>query len=119
MARTLARQAAVVALFKALRAAKGGPPLGTRLAALPRMIVAAFRGEYDGRGRVGLMALATAYIIWPFDFLPEAILTFPGLIDDAFVLTWLAGAILSETERFLTWERHRRPGVGRFVADGR
>ena len=35
---------------------------------------------------------------------------FFGLIDDAFVLTWLTGALLSETERFLEWEKTKGRG---------
>src|ERR671921_2487360 len=64
MARTLKRTAAFTALAKALvSGARGGPSVGKRLAALPRMVAATTRGEYDGGLRVALMAAASAYVI--------------------------------------------------------
>jgi uncharacterized membrane protein YkvA (DUF1232 family) len=74
------------------------------------MIKASLRGEYDGGMRILLMAAASLYIISPLDAIPELFTAFIGLIDDAFVLTWLTGALLSETERFLEWERQRNLG---------
>ena len=54
------------------------------------------------------MAAASLYIVSPLDAVPELILRCSsGLIDDAFVVTWLTGALLSETERFLEWEKAR------------
>jgi uncharacterized membrane protein YkvA (DUF1232 family) len=108
MARTLKRTAAFTALARALTAgARGGPSLGQRLAALPRMLKATARGEYDGRLRVALMATAAAYVVSPIDLMPEAFLLVLGLADDAVMITWLAGTVLSETERFLEWEKRR------------
>jgi uncharacterized membrane protein YkvA (DUF1232 family) len=112
MAKTLKRTAAFTALGKALiSGVRGGPSLGKRVAALPRMIKATTRGEYDGGKRVALMALATAYIISPIDLIPEAIFLVFGLADDAVAVAWLAGAVLAETERFLEWERQRAHAV--------
>ncbi|GIF12438.1 YkvA family protein [Actinoplanes teichomyceticus] len=106
MARTLKRTAAFTALGRALMAgARGGPSLGRRLAAIPRMLKATARREYDGGMRVALMAAATAYVLSPIDAVPEAFLWVFGLVDDAVAITWLAGTVLSETERFLEWER--------------
>ena len=108
MARTLGRTAAFTALARALMSgARGGPSIGTRLAALPRMIHATMRREYDGGVRVALMAAATVYTVSPVDAVPEAFLLLFGLVDDAVMITWLAGAILSETGRFLEWEQRR------------
>lgn len=108
MGRTLKRTAAFTALARALTAgARGGPSLAKRLAALPRMIAATARGEYDGGKRLFLLAAATAYVVSPIDAVPEAFLLVVGLVDDAVMITWLAGAVLSETERFLEWERER------------
>lgn len=105
MGRTLARTAAFRALWRALSAGtRGGPGLGRRMAALPRMIRASLRGQYDGGARLFAMALAGAYVVSPVDFLPEAALLAVGLVDDVVVVTWLAGALLAETERFLRWE---------------
>ncbi|EEP73413.1 hypothetical protein MCAG_03740 [Micromonospora sp. ATCC 39149] len=108
MGKTLKRGTAFAALARALTAgARGGPSLGARLAALPRMIRATARGEYDGGLRLALMTAATAYIVSPIDLLPEIPLAVFGLADDAVMVTWLAGAVLSETERFLEWEVRR------------
>jgi uncharacterized membrane protein YkvA (DUF1232 family) len=108
MARTLKRTAAFTALAKALvSGARGGPSLGERLVALPRMFAATARGEYDGGLRLALMAAATAYVVSPVDVIPEAFLFVVGLADDAVMIAWLAGTLLSETERFLEWEKQR------------
>jgi uncharacterized membrane protein YkvA (DUF1232 family) len=91
-----------------LRVFKPGPPgLGKRLAAIPRMIAATMRGEYDGKGRLAMMAMAGVYIVSPIDLVPELFLFILGLVDDAAVAVYFAGALLDETERFLEWERQR------------
>ena len=111
MAKTLKRSAAFVALARALTSgARGGAPIGKRLAALPRMIRATARGEYDGGLRLAMMAAATAYVVSPIDVVPELFLAVFGLADDAIMITWLAGSVLAATARFLEWER-RRDGV--------
>lgn len=117
MVSKLRRTAAFTALGRALAAgARGGPSVGQRLAALPRMITATLRGRYDGGKRLALMVAALAYVVSPLDLLPEALLLLPGLADDALLVTWLAGAVLAETERFLDWERGRGLAVdGRVV----
>ncbi len=114
MAKTLKRAAAFTALGRALMAgARGGPSLGTRMAALPRMLKATAKGHYDGGMRVALMAAATAYVVSPIDAVPEAFLWVFGLVDDAVMVTWLAGTVLAETERFLEWEKMVKPVVVR------
>ena len=45
-------------------------------------IAATMRGEYDGKGRLSMMAVATLYIISPIDFVPEALFLVFGLIDE-------------------------------------
>jgi uncharacterized membrane protein YkvA (DUF1232 family) len=108
MAKTLKRTAAFTALARALTSgARGGPSLSKRLLALPRMVKATAKGEYDGGMRVLLMAAATAYVVSPVDAIPEALFLVFGLIDDAAMIAWLAGAVLSETGRFLEWEKQR------------
>jgi len=110
MAKRLGRTAAFVALWRQLRAThRGGDSLGRRLAALPRMIAASVRPRqrYDGLWRLLLMVAALAYVVWPVELIPELFLGPVGLIDDALVVTWLAGSVLSETGRFLDWERQR------------
>lgn len=103
----LGRRAAFAALWRVVRRARGGPSLGTRLSTLPRMLRATLTGRYDGKGRVAGMILALLYIVSPIDLVPEAFLSVFGLVDDSFVVVWLAGALLSETERFLVWEGRR------------
>jgi uncharacterized membrane protein YkvA (DUF1232 family) len=106
MGRRLSRTVAFVALWRQLRAARReGPGLGVRLRALPRLTVASVRRRYDGLWRVILMAVAFLYVVWPLDLVPVVALGPIGLIDDAVVITWLAGAVISETGRFLEWER--------------
>ena len=107
MAKYLKRTAAFTALARALVAgSRGGPSIAQRLAALPRMLKATARGQYDGGLRVALMAAATAYVISPLDLIPDWFLIV-GLADDAVMVAWLAGTILAETERFLDWEKQR------------
>jgi uncharacterized membrane protein YkvA (DUF1232 family) len=109
------RRTALIALVRAFK--PGTPGLGRRLASLPRMIKASLRGEYDGGYRLLLMAAASLYILSPLDALPELFLAVFGLIDDLFVATWLAGALLSETERFLEWEKSKGRGPSVIVAE--
>ena len=85
----------------------GTPGVARRIAAIPRMIRATVSKEYDGGGRLLLMLLSAGYMLSPIDAVPEALFLFVGLIDDAAVAAWLAGAVLDETERFLAWEKER------------
>jgi uncharacterized membrane protein YkvA (DUF1232 family) len=103
---TLRRRMAMTALLRVFK--PGTPGLGRRLAAIPRMIRATLRKEYDGGGRLVMMTLASVYIVSPIDLVPEAIFLFVGLIDDAAVAAYLAGALMDETERFLAWEDERK-----------
>ncbi len=104
----MGRMSAFAALWQALRGRRGpdAPPLGDQLMALPRLVSMTLRGQYPGldRGRLLLMATALAYVVSPIDLMPEALLFIVGLGDDALVLGWLAGAVLTETEAFLAWE---------------
>lgn len=98
----------------------GGPGLGDRCRALPRLVRATLAGRYHGvtPGHLGLLALALAYVVSPVDLLPEGLLPLVGLADDAVVVAWLAAALVHDTEDFLTWERSAAgatssPGAGR------
>lgn len=119
MAARLRRHAALRALARTLR--PGTPGVGRRLAAISRMLGATFRGEYDGRVRLLLIAVSGAYVVSPIDAVPEMIFAVFGLVDDAAVATYLVGALLDETERFLEWEkrRHSRRGPAVPRAPGR
>ncbi|HSK26156.1 MAG TPA: YkvA family protein [Jiangellales bacterium] len=85
----------------------GSPGLGERVAALPRLLRAAFGRRYDGLSwaRLALMAAGVAYIVSPIDLVPEALFWVFGVADDAAVAAWVAAAVLVETDRFLVWER--------------
>jgi uncharacterized membrane protein YkvA (DUF1232 family) len=113
MARKVTRRRAFAALWHAFRDSRrpGAPGIGDRLAAVPRMLGARLRGEYLGLGpsRLGMMALAVAYVVSPIDIAPELLLTVFGVADDTLVAMWLAGAVLDEAEQYLAWERRARP----------
>jgi uncharacterized membrane protein YkvA (DUF1232 family) len=112
-ARTLAY---VGALGRAVRLATraGGPSLGDRAAALPRMVKAVRSGEYTGisLGKIGLLAAGAAYVASPVDLVPEGVLGVLGLADDAMVLGWVATTLVEETEKFLAWEGAQGRGPG-------
>ena len=104
-------RALAAALMGARRA--GDPGLREQLTALPRLVAAVVRGRYTGTttSRLALMALAVGYVVSPVDLVPEAVFLLAGLVDDALVLTWLAGAVVDETTAFLRWERSGRPAA--------
>ena len=103
------RLAAFTALWRAVVRGQrpGAPGLGERLSATPRMVREALSGRYAalGRTRLALLGLALAYLISPVDFVPEAVVPLLGLADDGVVALWLAGAFLSATDDYLSWER--------------
>jgi uncharacterized membrane protein YkvA (DUF1232 family) len=105
------RLAAFTALWRAVSRGQrpGAPDLSERLSALPRMVGDALSGRYAalGRTRLAMLGLALAYLVSPVDLVPEAVVPLVGLADDGVVALWLAGAFLSETDRFLAWERTR------------
>ena len=104
-----ARIASVVAVARAVRMAvrPGGPSMGERAGAVPRMVRATFSGDYVGvsKGRLLMMLAAAGYLVSPLDLIPEAVLPIVGLADDALVLSWLATRLVEETEAFLEWEK--------------
>lgn len=95
----------------------GTPGVGARLASLPRLVWATIRGEYAGTSRARLVGIAAAlmYVISPVDLLPEMVLPLLGLGDDAIVISWIAAALINETESFLGWERERARTVRGYV----
>lgn len=115
------RWGALRTIASALRTAlrPGTPSMGERAASVPRLLRATFRGEYTGatRGRLLLIVAALAYVVSPIDLVPEAFLSVFGLADDAVVASWIAAALVNETENFLRWERTGSP-VGADAHDG-
>jgi uncharacterized membrane protein YkvA (DUF1232 family) len=109
------RAAALKVVWDAVRGARrpGAPGIAERLAAFPRMVRMGMSGRYPhlDRGRLGLMALGVLYVVSPIDLVPELIVPLVGLGDDAFVLAWVAGAMLDETGAFVAWERAAVPTV--------
>ena len=51
------------------------------------------------------------YVVSPVDLVPELLLPFLGLADDALVISWIAASVINETETFLDWERDRQRTV--------
>ena len=105
------RWGALRSLATAFRTATrpGTPGVATRLAALPRLVWATFKGEYAGTSRARLLAIVGAllYVISPIDLVPELVLPFIGLGDDAVGISWIAVALINDTESFLSWEHDR------------
>jgi uncharacterized membrane protein YkvA (DUF1232 family) len=53
------------------------------------------------------MLFATIYLVSPLDSMADAVFLIVGVIGDAALVTWLFGALMDETERFLRWDaRH-------------
>jgi uncharacterized membrane protein YkvA (DUF1232 family) len=102
----LRRRMALVALLRVFK--PGTPGLGRRLAAIPRMLAATVRGDYDGRRRMATMAVVAVYLFSPLEFIADAVFLLVGVVGNAGLATWLVGALMDETERFLEWERQRR-----------
>jgi len=56
-----------------------------------------------------MIVAALGYVVSPIDVVPEAFLSVLGLADDAVVASWIAAALVNETESFLRWERTAAP----------
>ena len=116
MATTSMRWGVFRSLVTALRVSTraGSPGILERLAALPRLTLATALGRYTGTSvkRLLILAGAVLYVVSPVDLMPEGLLGVFGLGDDAVVITWIAVAVVNETEAFLAWE-HDRPRSSR------
>jgi uncharacterized membrane protein YkvA (DUF1232 family) len=108
----MGRKEKLDALWSSMTGEQGGPPIGQRIAAFPRLVRETFAGRYDGKGRLAAIVGGLLYIISPIDLIPEAALLVFGLADDAVVAVIVAKLILTETERFLIWERRRAGSLG-------
>ena len=99
------RSAAFAAAAAHTAASDGPVGFLRRLASIPAMLRDSLTGRYVGlgRGRLMLLALAGLYIVSPIDLLPEALLTIPGLADDALVGVWLAASLLALSDDYLVW----------------
>jgi uncharacterized membrane protein YkvA (DUF1232 family) len=103
------RRSAAYAAAAAAAAAEGPTGFGSRIALIPRMVRDVLTGRYDGmsRGRLLVMVLAALYIVSPVDLMPEALLTIPGLADDAAVGAWLIASLLGATTAYRAWTNGR------------
>lgn len=109
------RREAAYAAAAAAAVSDGPTGLGSRVASIPRLARDVLTGQYGGmtRGRLGLMALAVVYIVSPIDVLPEALMTIPGLADDAAIAAWLVAALFGATTAYRAWEYDQSsPAVG-------
>jgi uncharacterized membrane protein YkvA (DUF1232 family) len=111
------RRAAFVAATAAAAAQDGPVGFAQRVAAFPRLVRDVLLGRYDGvsRGKLLMMVAAAIYIVSPIDVLPEALLTIPGLADDAVVAGWLLASVLGGTAAYVAWQE----GQISPAADGR
>jgi uncharacterized membrane protein YkvA (DUF1232 family) len=84
---------------------EGPQSFGRRVASLPGLVRDTVNGRYDGlgRGRLAMMAIAVVYIVSPVDLLPEALLTLPGMMDDAAVAAWLIASLMGATAAYQAW----------------
>jgi uncharacterized membrane protein YkvA (DUF1232 family) len=84
---------------------EGPLSFGQRVASLPGLVRDTVSGRYDGlgRGRLAMIGVALVYIISPIDLVPEALLTIPGLMDDAAVAAWLIATLMGATTAYRTW----------------
>lgn len=87
----------------------GSPPIGARLAAIPRMVLASATGRYPGlsRFKLALLGVGAAYIVSPIDAVPELVLLVAGVADDIALAVVMAGVLFAETDNFLAWEQAR------------
>ncbi len=111
------RSKAAFTAAAAAAAADGPAGFGSRVASIPRLVRDVLAGNYDGtsRGRLAMMVLALLYIVSPIDLLPEALMTIPGLADDAAVAAWLVAATFGATTAYRAWENNQAvpPNVAR------
>jgi uncharacterized membrane protein YkvA (DUF1232 family) len=81
---------------------EGPTSFGQRVTSVPGLVRDTLNGRYDGlgKGRLAMMAVALVYIVSPIDILPEALLTIPGLMDDAAVAAWLIATLMGATTAY-------------------
>lgn len=103
----MSRRRRTAAYTAAAAAAMSDGPVGfgQRVASVPGLIRDTLSGRYDGlgKGRLALMVVAVLYILSPVDLVPEALLTIPGLLDDAAIGAWLVAALIGATTGYRAW----------------
>jgi uncharacterized membrane protein YkvA (DUF1232 family) len=103
----MSRRRRTAAMSAAAAAAMSEGPLGfgQRMASLPALVRDTLSGRYDGfgRGRLALVVVALLYIVSPVDVVPEALLTIPGLLDDAAVAAWVIATLMGAATAYRVW----------------
>ncbi len=96
------RRKAAYTAAAAAAMSEGPTSFGQRVASVPGLVRDTLNGRYDGlgKGRLAMMAVALVYIVSPIDVLPEALLTIPGLMDDAAVAAWLIATLMGATTAY-------------------
>lgn len=91
--------------------AAGAPTMWQMLVGFPQLVGATMSGKYTQGSRPKILAMfvAVVYILLPFDAMPEWILGLFGLVDDAMVMTWLAGAVIDESTAYSRWQQTKDP----------
>ena len=100
------RRKAAYTAAAAAAMSEGPMGFGTRVASIPRLVRDTMSGRYNGlsKGHLLMMVVALLYVVSPIDLVPEALLTIPGLADDAAVAAWLIGSLIAATSAYRTWE---------------
>lgn len=99
------RRKAAYTAAAAAAMSEGPTSFGQRVTSVPGLVRDTLNGRYDGlgKGRLAMMAVALVYIVSPIDVLPEALLTIPGLMDDAAVAAWLIATLMGATTAYRAW----------------
>ena len=109
--KSVRRAAAIKVFWQAVMGSRkpGAPGVGARLGAVPRMVSQGLRGTYPhlDKSRLAMATLGFVYVLSPIDAVPEIILPLLGFGDDAVVAAFVIGALLSEVDAFLDWEREK------------
>ncbi len=105
------RRSAFYAATATAAAADGPLGFAERIASIPGLAHDVLIGRYEGmtRGRLFLMLAAAFYIVSPVDFLPELLLTIPGLVDDVVVAGWLVASLFGATTAYAAWRGDQAP----------
>jgi uncharacterized membrane protein YkvA (DUF1232 family) len=103
----MSRRRRTAAMSAAAAAAMSEGPLGfgQRVASVPALVRDTLSGRFGGlgKGRLALVVVALLYIVSPVDLVPEALLTIPGLLDDAAVAAWLIATFMGSTTAYRAW----------------